>query len=137
MVARREWTREWWDSHRKQYDLVTGFAVIEELSKGNHPDKKEKLDLITELEVLSANDAIAEIVQVYVDRFVMPREPVADALHLALASHYKIDILLTWNCIHLANANKTGHIRRVNTILGLHVPMIITPLELLGKGPEE
>jgi predicted nucleic acid-binding protein len=137
IVARKEWTREWWDSHRHRYDLVTGFPVIEELSRGNHPDKNEKLDLIRELEILPDDKAIAEIVQVYLDRFVMPRDPVADALHLALASYHKADILLTWNCDHLANANKAGHIRRVNTILGLHVPMITTPLELLGKGPDE
>ena len=137
MVARREWTRDWWDNQRQKYDLVTGFAVVEELSRGSHPDKNEKLALVSDVDILAANEAIAEIVQVYVARFVMPRDPVADALHLALASYYKADILLTWNCNHLANANKAGHIRRINAILGLHVPMITTPLELLGKGPEE
>ena len=25
-----------------------------------------------------------------------------------------------------------GHIRRMNTLLGLHVPMLVTPLELMG-----
>jgi len=30
------------------------------------------------------------------------------------------------------NANKFGHIRRVNGMLGLYVPSLITPLELLG-----
>ncbi len=36
-------------------------------------------------------------------------------------------------CVNLANANKFGHIRRVNGILGLHVPILVTPLELLGE----
>ena len=62
----------------------------------------------------------------------MPADPAGDALHLALASFYKCDFLVTWNCLHLANANKFGHIRRVNTILGLIVPNLVTPLELLG-----
>ena len=44
--------------------------------------------------------------------------------------------LVTWNCQHLANANKFGHIRRVNTMLGLFVPMLVTPLELLGEDNE-
>ncbi len=38
----------------------------------------------------------------------------------------------TWNCKHLANANKFGHIRRINTLLGLYTPSLVTPLELLG-----
>ena len=37
---------------------------------------------------------------------------------------------------HLANANKQEHIRHVNTLLGLHVPILTTPLELIGE-PEE
>jgi hypothetical protein len=37
----------------------------------------------------------------------------------------------------LANANKFGHIRRVNTMLGLFVPALVTPLELLGESDEE
>ena len=40
---------------------------------------------------------------------------------------------LTWNCRHLANANKFGHIRRINTLLGFFVPTMATPLELLGE----
>jgi hypothetical protein len=39
-----------------------------------------------------------------------------------------------WNCRHLANANKFPHIRRTNTLLGLYVPELVTPLQLMG-GP--
>jgi hypothetical protein len=41
----------------------------------------------------------------------------------------------SWNCQHLANANKFGHIRRVNSLFGLYVPVLATPLELLGEKP--
>ena len=44
-----------------------------------------------------------------------------------------LDFLLTWNCRHLANANKFGHIRRVNALLGFFVPTMATPLERLGE----
>jgi hypothetical protein len=63
----------------------------------------------------------------------MPREHGGDALHLAYASHYKIDFLMTWNCHHLANANKKEHIRIINGRLGLYVPEITTPLELIKE----
>jgi hypothetical protein len=59
-------------------------------------------------------------------------DPAGDALHLALASFHKCEFLVTWNCRHLANANKFGHIRRVNTLLGLMIPALVTPLGLLG-----
>lgn len=41
MVARREWTRDWWDNQRHHYELVTSAAVIEELSQGNYPSKEQ------------------------------------------------------------------------------------------------
>ena len=51
---------------------------------------------------------------------------------VALAAYHGIDYLLTWNCRHLANANKFDHIRRINTMLGLKTPELVTPPELLG-----
>ena len=62
----------------------------------------------------------------------MPRDLSGDALHLALASYHKCDYLLTWICKHLANPNKFQHIRVVNTVLGLYVPVITTPNQLIG-----
>jgi predicted nucleic acid-binding protein len=133
MVARREWTRQWWKTARAHYLLVTSVAVLDELSRGNFPARENAIDLVRSLPLIPIDSAIAEIVQVYIQQQVMPNDPVGDALHLALASYHKCDFLLTWNCRHLANANKFGHIRRVNAMLGLYVPELVTPLELMGE----
>ncbi len=133
MVARRNWTREWWDKHRQSYLIVTSEAVLDELSYGDYPNKNEVVALVTGTALLMIDDAVAEIVEAYVRHKLMPQEPLGDALHLALASYHRCDFLLTWNCQHLANANKFDHIRRVNALLGLYVPKLVTPLELLGS----
>ncbi|MFP4388193.1 MAG: type II toxin-antitoxin system VapC family toxin [Desulfococcaceae bacterium] len=106
MIARREWTREWWNERRTAYELVISDAVIDELGRGDHPVKEKAIELIQELEVLEIIPEIGEIVEAYIRNKVMPKDPVGDAMHLALASFYKCDFLLTWNCRHLANANK-------------------------------
>ena len=62
----------------------------------------------------------------------MPNDPTGDALHLATASYHQIDILLTWNCKHIANMKKLDHIQRINTKLGLATPLLTTPLNLIG-----
>ena len=134
--ARRQWTRGWWQLARIRYELVTSEAVISELENGSYPSKEEALDLVGELPLLEITPAVAEIVQAYVQHQLMPADPAGDALHLALASFHKCDFLVTWNCSHLANANKFGHIRRVNSVLGLFVPVLATPLELLGENDE-
>lgn len=133
MVARRLWTREWWDHYRSRYEVFTSEAVIEELEAGSFPSRHDALVLIEQLPLLDINEAIADAVAVYISHYVMPDNPIGDALHLAIASFHKCDFLLTWNCRHLANANKFNHIRRVNTLLGFFVPTLVTPLELLGE----
>ena len=132
MIARRGWTREWWDDPRSDYELFTSEAVLDELGRGSFPRQPEALALMRDLPILSVESAIGDIVQAYIGQHVMPADPAGDALHLALASLYRCDFLLTWNCRHLANANKFAHIRRVNEMLGLFVPSLVTPLELLG-----
>src|SRR5205823_8548324 len=103
------------------------------LEIGEFPQKNDALKLIEAIPLLAVDEAIADIVDAYIKHHVMPADPAGDALHLALASHHRCDFLLTWNCRHLANANKFAHIRRINGILGLFVPSLVTPLELLGE----
>lgn len=134
MVARRDWTREWWDDHRLNYELFTSEAVVDELEKGSFPQKDDALKLLETIPLLDIEEEIAEIVDAYIVHHVMPQDPVGDALHLAIAAHHKCEFLVTWNCRHLANANKFAHIRRVNGLLGLFSPSLVTPLELLGSG---
>jgi transposase-like protein len=136
IVARREWTRLWWRAAPERYHLVTSPAVLDELSGGPPECSAERLALVRDLPLLRIESAIVEIVQAYIRHRVMPADPAGDALHLAVASFHKCDFLVTWNCQHLANANKFGHIRRVNTMLGLFVPALVTPLELLGGSDE-
>jgi predicted nucleic acid-binding protein len=130
-------TRIWWDEHRQDFELTTSPAVIAELKSGNHSQKSEKLALVASLPILRPGKEIADIIAVYIRQFVMPSEPVADAAHLAFASYYGCDVLLTWNCAHLANASKYVHIRTVNQKLGLPAPLITTPLQLMGVDLDE
>lgn len=137
MVARRNWTRAWWAAASSRDEIVTSEAVLEELAAGDHPRRADCLTMVESLPLLGIESAIAETVEAYIAHHVMPRDPGGDALHLALASHYRCDFLVTWNCRHLANANKFDHIRRINGILGLFVPALVTPLELLGENDDE
>lgn len=136
MVARREWTRAWWERAKDRDELVTSAPVLDELKQGAFSTKEECLRLLEPLPLLPVEHAVLDIMQAYLAHQLMPRDPAGDALHLAMASHHRCDFLVTWNCRHLANANKFDHIRRVNALLGLFVPSLVTPLELL-EDPDE
>ena len=131
MVARKNWTVDWWNNFRSRFELVTSLPVIEELQDGNHPNKNQALELISKIPILPVDDRVGIIVEAYVSNKLMPNNPKGDALHLSLASYYNCHFLLTWNCSHLANANEFEHIRHINTLLGLSVPILTTPIDLM------
>jgi len=135
--VRRKWTREWWHLPHQGERLVTSAVVFEELERIPDPVRREAaLALVRPLEQLDYTAEVAEVVGVYLGHKLMPREAIGEADHLALAALHGCDMLVAWNCRHLANANKTAHIRRVNALLGLRTPLLVTPLELLEKDDE-
>lgn len=123
-------TREWWNKERQFYDLYISDFVLAELNEGNFPKQIEALKLTRDINILEYVSKIDQIVDFYIKSTLMPSKDIRDALHLAYTSLYKIDVLLTWNCTHLANINKKEHIKNINLRLGLFEPEIITPLEL-------
>jgi predicted nucleic acid-binding protein len=90
-------TRKWWDTARTRYRCFISEVTIAELQNGPYPDQERTVALARNLKQLAPQDEIAVIAETYVRQFVMPKKTLADALHLAYASFYEIDFLLTWN----------------------------------------
>jgi hypothetical protein len=133
-LARQRWTREWWDVIGPSFELHSSDAVIAELQRGTLKDlRTRRIEMISGLNLLEVSADVLKVATIYVDRLIMPRDGAGDALHLALASYYGLDVLLTWNCKHLANPNKFGHIDQVNGELGLSTPLLTTPLNYLSE----
>lgn len=133
-LARKRWTREWWDTVRTDFECYSSDAVVAELDRGTIQNLRTKrIELIAELPFLEINNEIEDIAKSYVEQLLMPKDGSGDALHLAVASFYAIDVLLTWNCKHLANPNKFGHIEQINERLGLTSPLLTTPLNFLSE----
>ncbi len=135
MQARREWTRDWWGTARLTESLVTSAAVLDELDRTPEPKRTDCLTLVQRLPLLEITSEVKALVQTYIEHKIMPADTGGDALHLALATLHECDILVSWNCRHIANASKSDHIRRINGRLGYDTPKLITPLELLEEDP--
>ena len=123
-------TRQWWDVERTEYECFISEVVLSELGEGEYPNKDRCLSLLDGIPELAVIEEVERIAMVYQARQLMPRLPVRDALRVAVASYYRMDFLLTWNCRHLANANKTRHLRELNLEMGLSVPQLVTPDQL-------
>jgi predicted nucleic acid-binding protein len=126
-------TRSWFRTQAGLYNIYISEATLVEAEAGEYPNKKKVVDFVNRWRMLRYDAMLGDIVEAYIKNHLMPKEYGGDALHLAYASYYKIDFLLTWNCNHLANANKKEHIRVINSKLGLFVPEITTPLALIKE----
>lgn len=126
-------TRSWWDEYRTQYQLYTSRLVLEELRRAPQAKATACTDLLEMVEVLDEPVELIDVAEYYIEHKAMPATAGGDAYHLALASLHRIDFLLTWNCQHLANANKIRHLTVLNARLGLPMPIITTPLTLIPE----
>ena len=131
-LAMMNWTRRWWLELAPQCSLVTSPAVIAELRCGTGENTQRRLELLADVDLLEITRQVEDVASIYIQRLVMPNDPGGDALHLAAASVHRVDVLLTWNCRHLANPSKMEHIRLVNYELDLPTPLLTTPLNYLG-----
>lgn len=123
-------TRQWWDNERDAYECATSPVVIDELVGGDYPAREKCLKLVEPLPLLEVTTEVLELAKVYQAERLMPRRPTADSIHLAIASWYRMDYLLTWNCRHIANANKARHLQAINMKMHLGLPMLVTPHQL-------
>lgn len=132
-VAWRTATRSWWDFHRSRYEVYTSEYVLTELELAPPDKARQTMAMVRELSMLEEPAGLQDVISFYIDHHLMPAGAQGDAAHLALASMHGMAFLLTWNCQHLANANKIRHLQVLNARLGLPVPVLTTPLTLLAE----
>ena len=133
IAAHQELTRQWWETRSPAFDLLVSELVREEAGRGDAEASAKRLTVIAKIPILQVNDLAVSIAAELVSAGPIPRESVADALHISIAAVNGVDYLLTWNCKHLANAQIVRIISLVCTRLGQRIPVICTPEELMGE----
>ena len=133
-AAHQQITREWWEKEREKFHLYISPYVMEEISKGDINCSQERLDLIKNISLLRPKVEIEEIANQYIQFLQLPPKATFDAFHLAIASYYAMDILLTWNLTHIANRIFVRKYEEKNQALNLSSPIVCTPEDLLNLG---
>ena len=131
-AARQQLTRDWWDLQREQHELFTSQVVLDEIAAGERAMAERRLELMSGLSLLISTPDIETLADDVLKSGLLPATADGDAAHIALATAYGMDILLTWNCRHIANAAIVGRLRKLVAERGYTLPEIYTPEELLG-----
>jgi hypothetical protein len=136
-AARQQLTRDWWDSQREKHELFTSQVVPDEIAFGEKAMAQLRLETLPAVPLLQVTDTVKELARKVLTSGLLPATADRDATHIALASAYEMDILLSWNCRHLANAAIQTRLRRLVEAAGFTLPVICTPEELMGNDHEQ
>jgi hypothetical protein len=131
-AARQQVTREWWQLRRGEFDLYVSEVVMEEAADGDPDAVRRRLDALGGFQILRTTDEAEDLAQTLLREGALPGQAEVDALHVAVAAVHGMDILLTWNLGHLANADTIWAASRVLRSRGYEPPLICTPDQLMG-----
>lgn len=120
----------------ERFNVYISDVVINEINKTNDNEKRENLlSVVEQYEIIKLpNDRDSEISDLtgkHLNKRVIPKKKIEDALHIAYSVIFEIDILLSWNFKHLANIKREREVLLVNIENGYNYPIrILTPLEV-------
>jgi hypothetical protein len=135
-LAHQELTREWWERRASNFTIYISPLVLQEAAVGDAGAAARRLDVLAGFSVLRATEEIERLAQFYFEELCLPDRALRDAGHFAFACGYGMQYLLTWNCVHLANAEIQFRLIEVNERRGLKTPIVCTPEALMGFGEE-
>src|SRR6266566_5950420 len=131
-AARQQLTRDWWDLKRAKHELFTLQVVLDEITEGEAVMARQRLKLLRGLPLLEPTGAANELGREILHSGLLPAWADGDAAHIALATVHEMDILLTWNCRHIANVTIQQRLRRLAEHSGYTLPSLATPEEFMS-----
>lgn len=125
-------TQKWFFEQISQYEIYVSSLVIEELDNTTDETLKNKFfQLVSSINpvLLEVNEDIIRLSNLYRENII--KNQIQDALHIATASYYKIDGIVSWNFKHIVNLKTVSEIHKINLEQGYPILEIYT-IENLG-----
>lgn len=120
----------------KVFEAFTSALTVEELGRCEDVSRREKMfDLIEKFQVkkISFEESLEyeELAEKYIIGGAIPTKKRGDALHIAIASVAKMDILVSWNRDHIVRYKTQQIVRTINLVEGYGELAINTPKEVI------
>lgn len=124
-------TKLWWEHALEAYELVVSQTVLAEVGSGDPEAAKKRLDLLAHIHRVPVTPEAIDLAELLLKKGALPKKAFVDALHVAICAMNDIDMLVTWNCTHIANATMQGVIEQTCREAGYVPARICTPMELM------
>jgi predicted nucleic acid-binding protein len=131
LAGHQQITHEWWQNSTERYELFISQYVIDEVSRGEQEMADNRLRVLRAIPILPSTHDVESLSRELIQRMNLPLKAQTDAYHIAIASVYGMDFLLTWNCTHINNMHMQRLIEITCQQAGYSPPVIGTPEELI------
>ncbi len=118
---------------RDSFEIYASEVVIDEFNRATMPKREQLFELMDRYQPIMRlmNLATHELVNSYLSHQVLPASSLYDARHIALATVYELDVIVSWNLRHIANLNRQQKVQAVNLQNGYtKLLQMITPMEV-------
>jgi predicted nucleic acid-binding protein len=123
---------KWFKNDLSAFEPFVSTLTLQEIE--NTPDKKLVRKMIRLIDshaitALAMQEEIVGLAALY-RKIIIPKE-INDSLHIAIASHYGMDAIVSWNFKHIVNLKTINAIHAINQKYGYKFLEIVT-VESLG-----
>jgi hypothetical protein len=112
--------------------LFTSQFVQNEATLGEAKIAAKRLQILRPIQKLHITIQVDDLARRILTTHLLPAKAAVDAFHIATATIHGMHFLLTWNCAHINNGEIIPDIERLAADEGYVLPVICTPLELMG-----
>lgn len=132
VAANKKITQDWWDEYHDSLLLYASELVEDESAMGDSTIAAKRLILLQALTFLDLTEEATDLAKEFLCQSNLPTKAANDALHMAIATVYGLDYVLTWNCKHMANAQIQRKLSEISRNFGYQLPLICTPYEFMA-----
>lgn len=130
IAGHQQVTKEWWETRRGAFEIYISQLVIDEASAGDPDAARERMLIVRDFAMLDITPEVGHLASAILASGILPRKAATDAAHISIAAVHGVDFLLTWNCVHIANAVITKAVANICRQYDWESPVICTPEEL-------
>ncbi len=134
---KKEATRQFFEQvQRGEYEIFISDMVFREIARAAEEKQTLLLQLIANFQPkeLEITDEIVQLADIYLQEVALPERAIDDSRHVAIATVYEMDALISWNLKHLANLKRMEKINGVNLKEGYPKKLeLITPMEVSNE----
>jgi len=116
-----------------QFEGYTSVYAYSELEEAPEPQNANMLNLIKKynINILDTSDEVIKLAEKYIANNIIPEKKRMDALHIAIASVYELDMILSFNFKHINRIKTKTMIPAINQVLGYRDIIIAHPEEVI------